>query len=263
MLHTEIVMAASGRADLHLRIAETLVTSLPSNRPSTPVFQQRWYALAASLFLSNADPQGAKSVAERGVRRFSRSPQLVMLLGIASEMAAHQLDSECSRPRCEARGTRTGSAIAAMLGAAEGHYRRALEFDGTFAEARLRLGRILFLQDKRKPAREELEAIANGADDVRLQYLAHLFLGELDKDEGNLVAASREYAAAMKAAPEYQTPYVALSFIEQMLGQTTRARETLDVMTGPLHTDTDDPWWAYEGGAVDGGALEWLRAEIR
>jgi hypothetical protein len=67
MLHTEIVMTASGTdADLHLRIAETLVTSLPSNRPSTPVFQQRWYALAASLFLSNADPRGARSVAERG-----------------------------------------------------------------------------------------------------------------------------------------------------------------------------------------------------
>ena len=170
---------------------------------------------------------------------------------------------EGSRPRFEARGARTGSAIVARLDAAEGHYRRALEFDSTFAEARLRLGRILFLKDKRKPAREELEATAKGASDVRLQYLAYLFLGELDKDEGDLVAASREYAAAMKVGPEYQTPYVALSFVEQMLGQTARARETLDVMTGPLHTDTDDPWWAYEGGAVDGSALEWLRAEIR
>jgi tetratricopeptide (TPR) repeat protein len=264
MLHMEIVLAASGTdADLHLRIAETLVTSLPSSRPSTPAFQQRWYALAASLFLSNADAQGARSVAERGVRRFGRSPQLVMLLGIASEMAAHQLDSECSRPGCEARGTRAGSAIAARLSTAEGNYRRALEFDSTFAEARLRLGRILFLQDKRKSAREELEATAKSAVDARLQYLAHLFLGELDKDEGDLVAASREYAGAMRVAPEFQTPYVALSFVEQMLGHTARARETLDVMTGPLHIDADDPWWAYEGGAVDGAALEWLRAAVR
>jgi tetratricopeptide (TPR) repeat protein len=264
MLHTEIVMAASGAdADLHLRIAETLVTSLPSNRPSTSSFQQRWYALATSLFLANADPRGARSIAERGVRRFGRSPKLETLLGIASELTAHQLDAECSRPKCAARGTRAGSAIAASLGAAEGHYRRALEFDNAFEEARLRFGRILFLQDKRKAASDALEATAKGAADARVQYLAHLFLGELDKDEGDLLAASREYEAAMKAGPQYQTPYVALSFIAQMLGQTTRARETLEILTGPLHTDTDDPWWAYEGGAVDGDALEWLRAEIR
>jgi Tfp pilus assembly protein PilF len=150
----------------------------------------------------------------------------------------------------------------ARLAAAERDYRVALERDAMFVEARLRLGRVLARQGKDDEADAALTAAAAG-DTARVRYLAHLFRGELADHRGDLAAARREYEAAMKEAPECQTPYLALGHLEDAAGNAARARQLVGQLAQLGPTSTDDPWWSYQNGGINRDALQWLIDYVR
>jgi hypothetical protein len=138
-------------------------------------------------------------------------------------------------------------------------FRHALSLASHDAEPRLHLGwGLFFLGDKR--AKAELDAaLADAASDTT-RYLAHLFLGGLAERENRLPDAAREYESARTIGAGYQTPYVALSRIEEALGHGERARE-LALFALQL-VKTDDPWWDHRIG-FDRESLTWLRTEAR
>ena len=262
VLHTEItrreLIADPTTAALHLAIAEALVREIPSSQSSP--FQPRWYAFAASVFLAETNPKGARLLIDRGLRAASRDPTLHVMSGAIQEMLAHIENPECSGPGCDTRGP--DARAWTTLGQAEAEYRRGLDLDPQAIEARLRLGRVLFLQNRRTQAREELETVTQTSTNVRWRYLAHLFLGALDDYESHFTDARREYEAALKLGPEHQTPYIALSFAEQMTGAGDRARQTIDTLVRLPRAATVDPWLNYESGGLDEEALAWLRAHV-
>ena len=185
-----------------------------------------------------------------------------MLAGTTEETLAHFEDPECTGPGCDDRGPR--SRAPQMLVRAESEYRRALQLDEQLAEARLRLGRVLFLANQRSRAREELTVVAQRPADPGIHYLAHLFLGGVAAYENDFAGARREYETAMSLLPEHQTAYVALGFAEQMTGALARSRETVSTMATRLRTARSDPWLAYQnGGEVNADSLEWLRKEAQ
>ena len=145
---------------------------------------------------------------------------------------------------------------------AETSYRRARSLDPQMFEARLRLGRVLFLKRDMDAARREFESVANGAADERLSYLAHLFLGGVHQFQNDVADARLEYEAALRLAPQYQTPYVALSFLEQMAGRQARASELQTALAALPAPAARDPWWDYQNGMFDEDVLTWLRAHV-
>ena len=72
----------------------------------------------------------------------------------------------------------------------------------------------------------------------------------------------REYEAALLLAPEHQTPYIALSFLERMSGRTTRSTELLTALAALPKPAPPDPWWDYQNGMFDEDVLLWLRAHV-
>jgi tetratricopeptide (TPR) repeat protein len=263
MLHTDItareILADPKTAVSHLALAEAFVRALPPSEASP--FQPRWYAFAASIFLALTNPAGAQRLVDRGLALAPRDPQLHVVSGAIQEMFAHLESPECSGPGCDTRGG-FGRARA-MLGLAEAEYRRALDLDRQASEARLRLGRVLFLQNRRPQAREELAAVVQTSTNIQLLYLAHMFLGGIDDYESDFTHARLEYEAALKLEPGFQTPYIALSFAEQMVGESSQARQTARAMVAlPKSTDAD-PWWPYQSGGLDYESLLWLRTRVQ
>jgi tetratricopeptide (TPR) repeat protein len=145
--------------------------------------------------------------------------------------------------------------------AAVNDYVQALSIDSHNAEAHLRLGWVrVFLADGR--AKAELDAAVADARDDEVRYLAHLFLGGLAERENDLADALQEFELARTAGPDFQTPYVALSRVEQALGHDGRARELALVGLQLEKSAADDPWWDHRIG-FDRESLYWLRDEVR
>ena len=62
--------------------------------------------------------------------------------------------------------------------------------------------------------------------------------------------------------PEAQTGYIALSFVEQSLGNEQRARQLIADIADLPEPEENDPWSEYQNGRFDMEALVALRARL-
>jgi tetratricopeptide (TPR) repeat protein len=142
---------------------------------------------------------------------------------------------------------------------------RAVTLDPELHEARLRLGRTLWLLGDRAGALSNLERVARAAQAPELRYLSHLFLARVYADGARLADAERAYRAALAAHPGAQAPVLGLAELQ--------ARRDGIAATGPLvaaavahapRKDARDPFWSYAGALAGGGEKELaaLRAEV-
>jgi len=253
MLHTEVAIRQAGASPIipqHLGLAETLILTPPTEGQG---FAERWYAFAGQFLLAHSiHPDAPRPFIERGFRVSRVNPPLHVLAGILGERLARLNDVE-SQDR----------EVRRHLEDAEREYRLALDQAPELIEARLRLGRVLFLLGRLRDARESLAAVQSSATDPGILYLAHLFLGAVNQAEEDWAAARADYEAAMALGPEHQTPYIALSFVEQAAGNVARARELAVIVADLQNPPPRDPWWGYPRGAFDLDTLRWLRAEVR
>jgi tetratricopeptide (TPR) repeat protein len=277
LLHTEFILrgkaTTQAAVSLHLTLAQALVDTLrPASAPKQnapkqnapradiPAFQRHWYALAGSVYLASTDPRGARVFIDRGLHLFKNDARLHMLAGAADEMRSHIADGNLHD-----RAAVHAWALAATRRThlyAEGSYRRALELDPALEEAHLRLGRVLSLRNELKGARAELEPVARSSAPARIRYLAHLFLGAVAEYQSDLGVARREYSDALSIGPDCQTPYIALTFVEQAMGHDASARELMARYAALSKEATPDPWWDYQNGGIDQESLIWLRQQV-
>jgi tetratricopeptide (TPR) repeat protein len=262
MLETDLAARLGGTVQTvadRLALAESAVQRLPKARAAR--FQEEWYVAASSLLLAWTSADRAWPMADRGLQRFTRSARLRMLVAKAEELRLHARDGNFHDPQTIATMARNLARPA--LGFVESIYRRALEADPDLHEARLHLGRVLFLHGELDEAREALTRVTAAADaDVRVRYLAHLFLGAVDEYERDLDGARRHYEAALALGGDYQSAYVALSFVEAGAGRDARARELAARWAARAPSDDSDPWWDYQNGGADMAAFEWLHAQV-
>lgn len=259
MLHVEVILQGKANGDspvsFHLALAERIIDKLDSAD-----FRRRWYSLAGSIYLARTDPTGASAYIDRGQRLFKDDARLHMLAGAVNELRSHFADSNL-HDRVTVRLTPPGGRRPLVL--AESSYRRALDLDSSLDEARLRLGRVISLRNDQKAARVELDRVARHAAVPRLQYLAHLFLGALAEYQTDFAAAQVEYRAALAIGPACQTPYIALTFVEEALGHDVAARDLMARYAAVSTEAALDPWWFYQNGGIDEESLIWLRQQVR
>jgi tetratricopeptide (TPR) repeat protein len=152
----------------------------------------------------------------------------------------------------------------AALARAEVHYRRALTLDAGFAEARMRLGYILFRLGRADEATRELQRAVEDARDPYVSYLGTLFLGAVRAHAGRLTEAIETYRKAREIGPACQVSAVALSHALFLTGDRSAAAAVArEASMTP--GDCEDPWWSYDYGQarkID-ETVEALRREIR
>jgi tetratricopeptide (TPR) repeat protein len=220
--------------------------------PSSRIFAGRWHAVVASMYTARGLVVAADRIIRDGLTDFPRSPELYVARGSIQEMRAAAMTDLRSSP--------TTGGVSRVLEAAAADFRRALEVDRSLAMAHLHLGWVHHVLGDERSGRDLDAALAHATDDG-VRYLAHLFRGAIAERERRLDEARREYEAARAIGP-YQTPFVALSRIEEALGHHDRARDLAHEYTARA-IQVEDPWWDYHLGGFDATALAWLHSEAR
>jgi tetratricopeptide (TPR) repeat protein len=213
-----------------------------------------WYRgttamLAGDISLSDLEPH-----AYDALQAYPDAPGILFDVGcVAETFASVRVQAAVPAARGGTGGSVRRSGIARTLDGnlaeAEQHFRRAVERDPTFMEARVRLGRVLAERGRFGEARRELEAAAAMSGPPDVHYLADLFLGRALEHGRDLEAAERAYARAAARFPAAQSAALALSAVRMARGDVAGARAALGSLwkqrAGVVSNREDDPWWHY------------------
>lgn len=147
---------------------------------------------------------------------------------------------------------------------AEKRFRQALQIDPTFAEARVRLARLLELKNQNNDARKELEtAFRAPMPDPVVAYYAHLFAARADLALKHPDSASVHISEALKLFPDAQSALIVQSQLALMKsdadGALAPVRHLAGLVGDPNHLE--DPWWIYDTGS--GRLVDFMLAEMK
>jgi tetratricopeptide (TPR) repeat protein len=220
--------AASCWYGFHADLASWFAELAPL-QPDGQSFARRFSLARVLEAQSSGCVLAAQRWAEAGLKLAPRDGPLNLALGIANEAIASVTVPPERRLWEHARAA----------------LEQALAADATLHEARLHLGRVLWRLE-RKGAREAFEGVLSASREPRLLYLAHLFLGRLHEEDGQLGRAEAEYRAALGIDPTAQAAAVALSFVLQLAGRPEASRDTLReaLRQAPRYGEAE-PHWAY------------------
>ncbi len=153
-------------------------------------------------------------------------------------------------------------------------FRKALDLDPSAVEARVRLGHVIWLLDRRGEAERELrlareEARSFGRE--AMAYLAGLFLGQLHEETGASDAAIEDYRGAILDDPGGQAARLAFGRLLVSRGESAEGwRLAADALIPSSQTGLGrmpDPWATYDveqhGGMLAAARLKALRPYIR
>jgi tetratricopeptide (TPR) repeat protein len=135
----------------------------------------------------------------------------------------------------------------AELRLAEGFFRRALAARPDFAEAHLRLGRVLLLRGRPAEASIELQQAIGSVKGDQLLYFAELFAGAAHEALSQFDAARASFEKAADLYPTAQSPLLALSALARRRGDRVAALRALrDLFELPSDESLEgEPWWLY------------------
>jgi tetratricopeptide (TPR) repeat protein len=276
MLHSDCAQRARlerRSPGLHESVAAEIASMLRDDGANR-AFARRWYEVMAGLAAGENRWLDALGWAERGVRDFPDSAELLVALGAIEEVHALQA-SQSTPPPAQERladpSLRRSRSALLQRREVQGHLekarqalRAAIVADPSLAEAYLRLGRLAWRLGEEGDARSALEQVLTRDHTRGEVFLAHLFLGRVHEDAGRLEEAARSYEAALGLEVNSQSARLALSHVHLRRGDASRARAETERALRPAGARLrPDPFWLYPWGASVGveERLEALRRE--
>jgi tetratricopeptide (TPR) repeat protein len=278
MLHSDCAQRArleGTSPGLHESVAAEIARMLRDDSAQR-AFARRWYGVMAGLAAGENRWVDALDWAERGLRDFPDSAELLLATGAIEEVQALQdargapppaqeqlTDSNVRRDRSELLQR---SEVQGHLEKAQRALRAAVAADPSLSEARLRLGRLAWRLGKGAEARSALEEVLTRDHTRGEAFLAHLFLGRVHEDAGRLDEAARSYEAALALESNTQSARLALSHLRLRRGDAPTARaEAEKALRAAGARLRPDPFWLYPWGPSVGveDRLEALRREAR
>jgi tetratricopeptide (TPR) repeat protein len=133
--------------------------------------------------------------------------------------------------------------------AAERLFRRALEIDPWFVEARVRLARLLNHRGQHEEAAAEIARALDAKMAGAIGFYAHIFAGRIASARGRYDEALQQYRAASALFPDAQSARLGASQAALMAADVPAALAPLELLGTGVLTLTDDPWWQYKLGA--------------
>jgi hypothetical protein len=268
-LHTSSSLGLAGVKDasgLHREIVQELLERMgpieadlePAESARFREFRRRAYLLVLWMLQSAIEVGDTEENLRRALRAFPGDADLLLVSGWVEEtkarpaflrngLAVRSLSAATSGQRGWMERERTF-----RLARATAIYRQCLAARPSLAEARVRLGRVLLLQNRLDDARTTLTSREAAAGSPRHRYLAALFAGAVEERAPRAAAARSHYEAALRAWPTGQAARVSLSRLLARDGDRAGAAAlvaALPAEPGRLE-DNADPWsWYYLGQA--------------
>ncbi len=285
LLHTDAALRhdAAGERDAaeeQRSIARELLGRVRGT-PDDADFERLWFHAMGDHALELVRVEEAIQLFEALVERYPTDAEAQLARGRAHEAALLVL-SWAVRPSLAEQADLTSDVFAynryrrthpgapvlasedAHRGSATQSFREALRLSPGLVEARLRLGRVLWLDGKLDAAERELVAVAAGpSPDGR--HLAHLFLARIEDDRGRLPEALAHAEAAVALRPQWQSSRLELAFLLRRAGRGGEATLALVATLAADPAASQDGWLRYNVGAHDRAALELeaLRGMVR
>jgi tetratricopeptide (TPR) repeat protein len=280
MLHSDCAQRSrhDGQSPQLQDSAAVEVASLMKDDPFHRAFVRRWYEAMASLAQSENRWDEALAWAQRGLREFPDSVEMLLVQASIEEMQgaieqtrgapeavregnAPLLDPNARRSRAELLHRRQ---VREHFENAQRTLGQALAADASLPTLRLRLGRVAWRLGETAEARSAFLDVLARRPDAATAFLAHLFLGRLDEDAGRLDDAAASYEAALTLDPRSQSARLALSHVRLRRGDAAGARAEVERAVGEGgRRPQPDAFWLYPWGPSVGvqGRLEALRRE--
>ena len=266
---TVIVKSFDGRVEnfelrnLHWDFAMDALESLPAAPRRDPIVAQ-WYRAVGAFFVSErrfADAQG----------HFTRARQVVpddprVMFGEAclnETLGAPRIQNFVKVTMLPGGLTFRGvESPPAHWRRAEDLLRRAVSIEPQFAEARLRLGRVLVSLERHEEGLQFLERAIDDSPNRLVKFYGHLFSGDAELSLDRADDAQRSYERALKLFPDSQAAQLGLASALRAAGDPEALAAMLPTLTkAPDSRDGDDPWWDYYDG--DAAQVDELLAELR
>jgi tetratricopeptide (TPR) repeat protein len=203
---------------------------------------QLWYRATTAHMMQNGELAYVIPHSAAALKLFPTSANALFAAGCLHErLASSRIQRVVEPDRALTAGVGGQSTNTAL---AERFFRRARAVDPTYAEASVRLGRLLAERGERSTAGTYLRGALDPSVSRVVAYYRALFLGELEADLGNTIAAAAAYREAQELFPRAQSPRLALGLLAMSAGQQLDSR-----LLAPLHSGRrlpdEDPWWVY------------------
>jgi hypothetical protein len=252
---------ASTDRRLHYLIARTAVdVALPSTKGAA--FARLWYHATAAHLQNSRNYLALMPHLEQARIALPDDARMFLFGGVAFEnLAGPSVQSVFQ----QSPGMVNLALPPELLFKAETLLRRSLELDPASPEARVRLGRVLYLRgrDHDKEAYPMLMKAASDASTPAARYYAALFAGRVAERMGDDDSARQQYERAGAVFPGVQSPMIALAQMNLRSGHPDAARESLRLfaVTGDTQPPLD-PWWTYDVSLVQDAPdlIEQMRA---
>jgi tetratricopeptide (TPR) repeat protein len=227
-------------------------------------FRREWALTAAAFYRSRYDAGNARVLLERASTAAGDDMELLFARAVIHETVGSRSFAGSGAPRLSL--AEAGEAAGPELAKAEDLYRRVLASTPGQVEARLRLGRTLFLEGRRAEALAEMDQALHGRRSTAEAHLAQLFAGAALEAAGDETAARARYDQALALEPNSRVAAMATARLLARTAKESDARAAL----GTLMTRSDDPtpleepWWRYRlGGFGEDSGFEERLARLR
>jgi len=130
-------------------------------------------------------------------------------------------------------------------GEAERLFRRALDIDPYYVEARVHLARLLGVRGAHDEAAAELKVAFDARPAGVVSFYAHLFAARESQTRGALGEAAAHYREALALYPNAQSALLGLSQVTLVSGDVRRALTSLERLGTRSAVGDADPWWDY------------------
>jgi tetratricopeptide (TPR) repeat protein len=231
-------------------------------------FRREWALGAAAFYRWRYDAGTALAILERACAATGDDMELLLSRAVIHETLGGRAFSGSGAPRLSA--AEAGDAAALQLPKAEELYRQVLSSAPGQVEARLRLGRTLFLQGRPPEAIAEMDQVLSGRPSTAEALLAQLFIGAALEAVGQTSEALARYEKALALDPRSRVAAMASIRLLARTARPSEARAQMARLIGRTdETETaDEPWWRYRlaGFGEDAGFEERmarLRDEVR
>jgi len=244
-----LVSAAAPASVTACRGAQCLGGSGKAASPAQQAFVSAWYHATSSFMLLNGLYAEANPHFRQALETIPNDRLALFDLGCLAEgygLAMQQVVRADASPQ---RQRSLGIPPADKTNQdAERWFRRALDVDSTFAEARVRLARLLDVSGRHEQAIAEVQRALSTEPRGTVAFYAHLFGGRAAQALGRLDEARRHYAEALALVPGAQSALLASSQAALLAGDVPAALAPLRTLSGGSDDLTADPWWHYHLG---------------
>ena len=132
---------------------------------------------------------------------------------------------------------------------AERLFRRVIEVDPSYAEARVRLARLLERRKQNDAAAAEIEQAFALTSDTDTTFYAHLVAGRVAQARGRFSESLEHYVSATTLFPDAQSALVGASQSAVMAADIPKALSFVQRLSPRSEVFEADPWWIYQLGS--------------